>query len=237
MGQSVKEQRRRERLREYDAAVAEARSALAVLALFVQGREARAGGDSLEETFAATPPENADGVQPLPAAIWVALRQSDLDATVQLLVQLSDTPFAIAAHEQVDDAYRLTTVEENRGLPEVNRLVLQLSAALQIPADVMAVVAGWGADDPRTTSEIDALLNRRFGPPTAAPLAPSAPPPQHTDDSGRSSPPAPATAAKTAEGGLAMSASEFTALLNMSPEQRTVLSSLVRQTTITISGD
>src|SRR6476469_709408 len=78
VSQGLKEQRRRDRPREYDTALADARSALAVLARFVRGRESRASGESLEEAFAASP-HAADGASPLPAAIWVALRHEDID--------------------------------------------------------------------------------------------------------------------------------------------------------------
>jgi hypothetical protein len=235
------EQRRRERLQEYETALAATRPALATLALFVQARESRANGTSLEEEFAATPLDNAD---PFPAAIWVALRQDDIHATLDLLVRLSGTEFLIAAHEQLDDTYRLTTVDETRAVPEVEKLVVQLSAFLQIPADVMAVVAGWGPDDARTAAEIDALLGQRFGPPTATAAAST---PRHAEDPAAdrpdgdrrptASPPAPAGRPTTDGIGLRMSAAEFGALLSLTPEQCTVLASLVRQTTITVDAD
>lgn len=235
------EQRRRERLQEYESALAATRPALATLALFVQARESRATNESLEEEFAATPLDNAD---PFPAAIWVALRQDDIDATLDLLVRLSQTEFLIAAHEQLDDSYRLTTVDETRAVPEVEKLVVQLSAFLQIPADVMAVVAGWGPDDPRTAAEIDALLGQRFGPPTATAAAPV---PRHAeradadrpdgDRPAETAPVAPAGRPATDGMGLRMSAAEFGALLSLTPEQCTVLASLVRQTTITVDAD
>jgi hypothetical protein len=234
VNQALKEQRRRERLREYEAALSAAGSALTVLALFVRARESRARGESLEEAFAATPP-GADGAESFPAAIWVALRQNDTEAALELLVSLSSTDFVIAAREQLDDGYRLVTVEEKRGLPELDRLLSQLSESLQVSVDVLAVVAGWGPEDPRTVSEIDALLEQRFGPPTAstAPLPPMTP---------RAEDPPPARSATAAgssgaSGGLTMTAGEFSALLNMSPDQRTVLATLTRQTTITINAN
>ena len=235
------EQRRRERLREYETAIAATRPAIATLALFVQARESRASDESLEEAFAATP---VDGARPFPAAIWVALRQDDIDATLDLLVRLSGTEFLIAAHEQLDDSYRLTTVDETRAVPEVEKLVVQLSAFLQIPADVMAVVAGWGPDDPRTAAEIDALLGQRFGPPTATAVSTT---PRHAERPAADRPDGDRPAAApslarparpaTDRGGLRMSAAEFGALLSLTPEQCTVLASLVRQTTITVDAD
>lgn len=222
----MKEQQRRERIREYEAALSNAASALSVLALFVQAREARAHGESLEEAFAAT--TAAPDAAPLPAAVWVALRQNDIDAALDLLVSLSRTDFVIAEHEQLDEGYRLVTVEENRALPELDALLAQLSESLHVPVDVLTMVAGWGANDPRTDSEIDALIEQRFGPSTD----PKAPPPQHAPVQ------APARSATArAHGGLTMSAGEFSALLSMSPEQRRVLATLIRQTTITIHAN
>lgn len=221
MSQGLKEQRRRERLREYDTALSGARSALAVLAQFVRGRESRASGESLEEAFAASP-QAADGAAPLPAAIWVALRHDDIDAALDHLMTLSTSEFLIAAHEQLDDGYRLVTVEENRPLPDVDRLPAQLAGFLQVPADVVAMVAGWGPDDPRTAAEIDTLLDQRFGSPhpdVPAPVTRSGPAPT-----------------RAVAAGLLMSADEFNALLTLTPEQRQVLATLVRQTTITITS-
>lgn len=225
VGQTLKDHRRRERVREYDAALSHARSALAVLALFVQARESRTHGESLEEAFAAAP--SAAGIAPLPAAMWVALRQHDLDAALELLMSLSTSDFVIAEHEQLDDGYRLVTVAERRPLPEVNVLVLQLAELLQIPADVVAVVAGWGPDDPRTIAEIDALIEQRFGSPTK-----ESPAPRLAAD--HAEPPTPPSEVTT---GLLMSAGEFNALLTLNPEQRAVLATLVRQTTITITAE
>lgn len=234
MSQTAKDQRRRQRVREYEAALSAARSALAVLALFVRGRESRAHDESLEEAFAARP-IGIEAAQPLPAAIWVALRQNDIDAALDLLLSLSTTDFVIAEHEQLDDGYRLVTVEENRSLPEFDRLVVQLSGFLQIPADVVGVVAGWGPVDPRTLSEIDALLEQRFGPPTTP--TPPPPPTGRSDEHPPRTRPVSADRSAGTNGGLMMSAEEFGALLNMSPDQRKVLATLIRQTTITISPD
>src|SRR3954447_15816818 len=101
MAQGTKDELRRERLREYDAALTAARAPVAVLALFAAGREARAAGEVLGEGLAAT---EVDGVQPadrLPAAVWVALRQADIDATLELLMRMSRTEFVLAAHEEL----------------------------------------------------------------------------------------------------------------------------------------
>jgi hypothetical protein len=243
---TLKEQRRRDRVREYDGALAAARSALAVLALFVRGRESRASDETLEETFAATVPDTVDGRPPFPAAIWVALRQGDVDGALHLLITLSTTNFVMAAHEQLDAGYRLTSVEENRGLPEVDRLESQLARFLHVPVDVIAVITGWGPDDPRTAAEIDALLEPRFGAVTAMPAsaATAGRPVEHpapsrsarAADSVRAADSGQAATPRATAGGLTMSAEEFNALLKLSPEQHRVLATLVRQTTITINA-
>jgi hypothetical protein len=231
VSQSVKDQRRRERLREYEAELVAARSALEVLALFVHGRESRSRGESLEEAFAATSQDGTDANVPFPAAVWVTLRQGDIDVTMHLLVESSSTDFVIAAHEQLDAGYRLTTVEENRALPDIERLQAQLATFLHVPADVVAVIASWGPDDPRTSAEIDALLEQRFGAITTRPA-----PASRVDETGeRQSPNRPASAPDPGPG-LTMSADEFGALLSLSPDQHNVLATLVRQTAIVISA-
>jgi hypothetical protein len=228
MVQGTKDEVRRERLREYDAALTAARSPIAVLTLFVAGREARAAGELLEEGFAATAVEGVEAADALPAAVWVALRQADIDATLELLMRMSRTEFVLAAHEELDARYRLTKVEERRPLPDVELLVAQLAAFLHIPRDVVAIISGWGAEDPRTAAEIETLLEQRFGSPSG---------------NQRSSRAAGSGADRTphregpAGAGLRMSSAEFGALLNLAPEQRAVLSTLVRQTEITIAAD
>ena len=226
MAQATKDELRRERLREYDAALTAARSPVGVLALFAVGREARAAGELLEEAFAATA---VDGVQPadaLPAAVWVALRQADTDAVLELLMRMSRTEFVLAAHEELDARYRLTKVEERRPLPDLDLLIAQLAAFLHIPRDVVAIISGWGAEDPRTAAEIETLLEQRFGSPSGM---------QPASRSGPSTAGRAATAGGA--GGLRMSSAEFSALLNLAPEQRAVLGTLVRQTEITIGAD
>jgi hypothetical protein len=208
---AAKEHQRRDRLREYDAALASAQLPVAVMALFVQAREARAGGLALEEGFAAAPVEGVD--VRLPPAVWVALRQGDVDATIEALVRGSRQQFLIAEREELNAGYRLTTVAERRGLPDVELLLAQLGAFLQIPPDVIAVVAAWGPDDPRTADEVDRLVEQRFG----------------ADQRARP------TAVGSARAALAMSSSEFGALLNLAPQQRAVLATLVRQSDITIT--
>lgn len=226
MAQGTKDESRRERLREYDAALTAARSPVAVLALFAAGREARAAGELLEECFAATA---VDGVAPadaLPAAVWVALRQADIDTTVELLMRMSRTEFVLSAHEELDARYRLTKVEERRPLPDIELLIAQLAAFLRIPRDVVAIISGWGADDPRTAAEIETLLEQRFGAPSGSRPGPRA---AGSDAAHRPD--------RDQAAGLRMSSAEFGALLNLAPEQRAVLSTLVRQAEITISAD
>ncbi len=222
MAQATKDEQRRERLREYDAALVAARSPVAVLGLFAKGREARSAGEPLEEEFAATAVDGVDPADLLPASVWVALRQGDVEATIELLMRMSRTEFVLASHEEVDAGYRLTKVEERRALPDVELLVAQLAAFLRVPVDVVAIIAGWGADDPRTAAEIETLLEQRFGAAASIQRRPAAVPESRRGASG---------------GGLSMSAAEFTALLNLTPEQGAVLDTLVRQATITIAAD
>jgi|GEM_PF-2383578 len=234
MAVATKDELRRERLREYDAALTAARSPLAVLTLFARGREARAGGQLLEEAFAATEVDGVDAADRLPAAVWVALRHGDVDACLELLLRMSRTEFVLAAHEELDAGYRLTKVEERRPLPDVELLIGQLAAFLHVPRDVVAIISGWGADDPRTAAEVDTLLEQRFGSLAGAP-------PALTPDAGAAGSPRPGAAAGRpkagAATGLRMSSAEFCALLNLGPEQRAVLGTLVRQTEITIDAD
>jgi hypothetical protein len=249
MAQATKDELRRERLREYDAALTAARSPIAVLALFAKGREARAGGELLEEAFAATAVEGVDPADALPAAVWVGLRQGDIDATIELLMRMSRTEFVLAAHEELDAGYRLTKVEERRALPDIELLAAQLAAFLRIPRDVVAIISAWGADDPRTAAEIETLLEQRFGSLTAGQPKPSAAAARSATAGVESEElalpglaiPGLAASGLAASGQampvLRMSRAEFSALLNLSPEQRAVLGTLVRQTEITIAAD
>lgn len=198
-----------ERLVEYEAAVDAARGPVAVLQLLAQGREARAGAvaEPLEVAFAATPVEEAE---PLPAAVWVALRHGDLDASTAALLNASRTEFVVGEHEELDSTYRLRTVEERRVLPDVGVLQLQMAAMLDIPWDVVAMLCEWGPDDPRTQNEVDALLDARFASASAGTSPDRA-------------------------GGLTMSADELAALLQLTPDQGKLLNTLVRQADVTIT--
>ena len=203
MGQATKEEQTRDRLREYDARLAAARAPVAVLAGFAQAREACGDGAALEVEFAAR--ESS-----LPAAVWVALRQDDVDAVIDALVEHATEQFVIAEREQLDASYRITTVRESRGLPDVDRLIAQVAAFLDVPRDVLAIVCGWGPDDPRTQAEIERLIDQRY---------------------------AASGAAGQAANVLTMSSSEFAAVLSLTPEQAAVLSTLVRQADVTVTAD
>lgn len=196
------------RVAEYEAALAAARTPTAVLQLLAQGRETRTQPDEepLEVAFARTQVDGADG---LPAAVWVALRHGDTDASLTALLGASRTEFVVGEHEELDASYRLRTVEERRVLPDVGVLQMQMAAMLDIPWDVIVMLCEWGPDDPRTQKEIDALLDGRL-----------------RDGSGANSRP----------GRLHMSADELAALLQLTPEQTKLLNTLVRQADVTITA-
>ncbi len=198
-------------MREYESRLAAAKAPLAVLELFAQARQARVqpGEPPLEVAFAATEVDEGG----LPAAVWVALRQGEVEASMAALLGASRTEFVVGEHEELDASYRLTTIEERRTLPDVDVLLTQLAAFLQIPRDVIAMIADWGPEDPRTANEIDALLDGRFG--ASATPAPAADQPHR----------------------LEMSAAELAAMLQLTPDQRKLLRTLVRQTDVTITGD
>jgi hypothetical protein len=229
MGQATKDQQSRDRMREYGARLETARESVAVLARFAQARESRGGGRALEEEFAATP---LDPDAPLlPAAVWVAMRQGDVDAVIETLVQCASEQFVVAEHEQLDADYRLTTIAESLGLPDVDRLIAQVAAFVQVPRDVVAIVTGWGPDDPRTLAEIEALMDHRYGASTVEP----APTP-----AAASAAPSPEPRMAVGSGdrpGLAMSSSELAAVLSLTPEQQAVLGTLVRQADIVVVSD
>jgi len=210
----ISKEQRDQRLLEYEARLTAARDPLAVLDLFAQAREARLrpGEPPLEVAFAAA---EIDG-EPLPAAVWVALRQGEVEASLDALLHASRTGFVVGEHEELDTGYRLTTIEERRPLPDLDLLQTQLATFLDLPRDVITMIAGWGPDDPRTANEIDALLDARFGPTSGDhALAPSG---------GRAH-------------RLEMSAGELTAMLQLTAEQGKLLHTLVRQADVTITSD
>jgi hypothetical protein len=207
---------------EYETKLTAARFPVAVMELFARARESRArvGEPPLEVAFATT---GVDGGEPLPAAVWVALRQGEVEASVDALLRASRTVFVVGEHEELDANYRLTTIEERRTVPDVDLLETQLATFLQIPRDVIAMIADWGPDDPRTAKEIAALLDGRFGAPVVpvASVAPAVP----------SEPVSPAQPHR-----LEMSAEELTAMLQLTPEQGRLLRTLVRQADVTITS-
>ena len=205
-----KQHSRADRLREYAATVEIAGLAVTAAGLVVRGREARAWTDEQppEVVFAAT---EVDG-RALPASVWVALRRDDSEAAIDAMCTVSQTPFLISAREEMGEGYKLQTVEETRPLPEVPLLLAQLAAMLAIPTDVLAVIAEWGVDDPRTQPEVDELLDRRFGPVSVA----AAPAPQ--------------------SGGLTMTVAETADVLQLSEAQAKVLATLVRRVGVTITA-
>jgi hypothetical protein len=214
----ISKDQRDQRVLEYESELAAAKAPLAVLELFAQARQARVrpGDPPLEVAFAAT--EVDEGA--LPAAVWVALRQGEVEASMDALLRASRSAFVVGEHEELDANYRLTTIEERRTLPDVDVLLTQLATFLQIPRDVIAMIADWGPEDPRTANEIDALLDGRFG-------ARSSPVPSASSDA----------AAADLPHSLEMSAAELAAMLQLSADQRKLLRTLVRQTGVTITGD
>lgn len=204
------------RVAEYEAAVEAARTPVAVLELLAQAREARAqpGDEPLEVVFAATELDAADA---LPAAVWVALRHGDTDASLAALLGASRTEFVVGEHEELDATYRLRTVEERRVLPDVGVLQMQMATMLDIPWDVIAMLCEWGPTDPRTEKEIDALLDGRLAAAGAGTGGGAASRP------GRS-------------GRLTMESAELAALLQLTAKQATLLATLVRQADVTITS-
>jgi hypothetical protein len=193
-----------ERLVEYEAALDAAHAPVAVLQLLAQGRERRSrpGDAPLEVAFAATPVNDEHA---LPAAVWVALRHGEVESSVTALIGASRTGFVVGEHEELDAGYRLRAIEERRVLPDIGVLQLQIAAMLDIPWDVVAMLCEWGPDDPRTQTEVDALLDGRLG--DSTPTEPR----------------------------LQMSADELAGLLQLTPDQRALLNTLVRQADVTIS--
>jgi hypothetical protein len=198
---------RADRLREYAAAVDAAAVVVAAMGAVVRAREGRAwtSPEPAEVVFART---EVDG-RALPASVWVALRRDDTAAAVEAMTAASQTQFVVSSRDELGEGYRLQTVEETRALPEPALLVAQLAAMLDIPQDVFAILAEWGADDPRTQHEIDALLDARSG----------------------DTRPAPATGV-----GLTMTVAEAVDVLGLSEAQAKVLATLVRRVGVTITG-
>jgi hypothetical protein len=208
MPTTSKQDQRAARLREFDALIARATASMTVLALIVQGREARetTGDKPLEVTFAA-------GDSPLPAGLWVALRRDDIETALDLLAGVSETSFVVGEREEMGSGYRLETVEEKRPLPDVDLLRRRLDEMLGIPDDVLRVVAGWGPDDPRTRAEVDVLLDSRFGSANGGSVQADGP------------------------NALSMSVAELADVLQLTAGQAKVLATLARRAALTITPD
>jgi hypothetical protein len=227
MSEATKAQQRRDRLREYEARLEAARDPVTVLAHLARARQARAAGEALESGFAET--RTGPDAPALPASVWIALRQGDVDAVVATLVEHSSETFVVAEHEEHDSGYRLTAVPECRGLPDVDRLAAQVAAFVKVPPDVVAMLTGWGPDDPRMRAEVEQLMTQRFGPADAAAPAPSDQPAAPLAE-----PIAPAPSAGGQRARLTVSSSELAGVLSLSPEQQAVLGTLVRQADIVV---
>jgi hypothetical protein len=220
MGTLPRQQSRADRLRDYAAAMELARGQVAAMGILVRAREARATDQPLELRFAAT---EVDG-RALPAAVWVGLRREGVDAALAAMNAVSQTHFLIEAREEIGQGYRLQTVEETRPLPEVDLLLFQLARLLDIPADVLNVLAEWGAEDPRLAIEIEELLDSRFGSPTRAMHAVPAPP-----EPGEQVPP-------RELGRLVMTVAEAATVLRLDENQAQALATLVRCADVTLTS-
>lgn len=193
------------------------------MGLLVRGREARSrsGDIPLEVQFAQSEVEG----RALPAAVWVALRRADVDAAIDAMTSVSETRFVIEEREVVGTGYRLQSVEDTLPMPEPELLIAQVGRALDVPLDVLAVIADWGPDDPRALSEIDDLLNCRFGSVDCG----ESPPPPAAAVSGATSPTEPS-------GQLTMTVAEMAQVLRLDANQARALAILARNATVTVAG-
>ena len=214
MSTMAKQHSRSDRLREYASTVELAAVPVATMGVLVRAREARPWSPAQppEVVFAQTAVEERS----LPAAVWVALRRDDAEGAVEAMIAASQTTFLVESREEMGEGYRLQTVEETRPLPEVELLLAQLAAMLDIPTDVLAILAEWGPEDPRTEREIADLLDRRLG---AA---------EQTDP--------PRQAAPTTGEGLTMSIADVVDVLRLSDEQARALATLVRRVPVTLTS-
>ena len=223
MRTSSRESTRAEREREHAAAIAQARRVAGAMSLLVRAREARRRDADipLEIEFAQT--EIAG--RALPAGIWVALRRFDVDAAVEAMTAASQTEFVIDERDVMGEGYRLESVQDTVLVPEPDLLIAQLGDVLGVPTDVLSVLAEWGADDPRTRSEIDALLTSRFGAadtesPFATPVPDANATPERTSEPG---------------GRLTMTVADAADVLRLDDDQSRALATLVRNAMVTIT--
>jgi hypothetical protein len=210
---------RAERLREHAALIERAHQVVGAMALLVRGREARArnGATPLEVEFAKI---DVDG-RSLPAGVWVALRRDDVAAAIDAMMVASQTNFLIEERDVMGEGYRLQSVEDTLPVPEAELLTAQLSRALDVPLDVLTVIAEWGADDPRAASEIDELLTARFGPAERV-MAGVRSPGVNGDDS-------------EPDGQLTMTVGEAAQVLRLDDDQVRALTILVRNAAVTLT--
>jgi hypothetical protein len=223
MRTSSRESTRAEREREHAAAIELTRRVVDAMSLLVRGREARLGegATALEVVFAGT---EVDG-RALPAGVWVALRRTDVDATIEAMTSASQTHFLMDERDVMGEGYRLESVQDTVLVPEPELLMAQLSRVLDVPTDVLAVLSEWGADDPRTASEIDALLTSRFGPAdTASPFANTVDPVEAAEHGGEPA------------GRLTMTVADAADVLRLDDNQSRTLATLVRNAMVTITG-
>lgn len=222
-----------DRIREHDAAVAAAGEKVAAMGVLVLAREARPAtpGKPLELEFAAT---EVDG-RALPAGVWVALRRGSVEAAVDAMSAVSQTHFLIEEREEIGEGYRLQTVEETRPLPEVDLLLAQLGMMLDIPVDVLSVLADWGVGDPRLAEEIDELLTSRFGSATRTPRTTPVPEPPPGHASPAPEPADGAAAVPSVElGRLTMTVAQTAAVLRLDDDQARTLATLVECAAVTL---
>jgi len=213
-GTAARQHSRSDRLREYASTVELAAVPVATMGVLVRAREARAWTPQQppEVVFAQTTVDD----RALPAAVWVALRRDDVEGAVEAMTAASQTTFLVESREEMGEGYRLQTVEETRPLPEVELLLAQLAAMLDIPTDVLAILAEWGPQDPRTEREIADLLDRRLG--AGVPVA------------------APETDPKPVGEGLTMSVADAVDVLRLTDEQARALATLVRRVPVTLTS-
>ncbi len=213
MSTMAKQHSRADRVREYAATVEMAAVPVAAMGVLVRAREARewTAPEPPEIVFAATEVDD----RALPAGVWVALRRDDVDGAIDAMTAASQTTFLIDAREEMGEGYRLQTVEETRPLPETDLLLGQLAAMLDIPVDVLRMLAEWGSEDPRTANEIADLFDRRLG------RSETADPPRH--------------AAVSADA-LVMSVADAVDVLRLTDEQARALATLVRRVPVTLTS-